>query len=58
MVGAADFENHLYLARGADNTGEPTDIDEAAELGLIPLEEALEVIKSGGIVWCGVALAG
>jgi hypothetical protein len=55
MVGAADFENHLYLARGADYIGEPTDIDEAAKIGLIPLDEALEVVKSGEIVWCGVA---
>jgi 8-oxo-dGTP pyrophosphatase MutT (NUDIX family) len=50
MVGAADCENHLYLARGADYVGEPTDINEAEKLRWIPLDEALAMIKSGEIV--------
>jgi 8-oxo-dGTP pyrophosphatase MutT (NUDIX family) len=50
MVGAADCENHLYLARGADYVGEPTDINEAEKLRWIPLDEALAMIKGGEIV--------
>jgi 8-oxo-dGTP pyrophosphatase MutT (NUDIX family) len=36
MVGAADSENHLYLARGADYVGVPTDINEAEAVRLDP----------------------
>jgi 8-oxo-dGTP pyrophosphatase MutT (NUDIX family) len=50
MVGAADSENHLYLARGADYIGEPTDMNEAEKLRWIPLDEAQAMIKSGEIV--------
>jgi 8-oxo-dGTP pyrophosphatase MutT (NUDIX family) len=50
MVGAADSENHVYLARGADYIGEPTDINEAEKLRWIPLDEALTMIKSGEVV--------
>lgn len=31
-VGTADAENLLYLARGADYTGQPIDINEAARV--------------------------
>jgi 8-oxo-dGTP pyrophosphatase MutT (NUDIX family) len=50
MVGAADSENHLYLSRGADHLGEPTDVNEAEKLRWVPLGEALAMIKSGEIV--------
>jgi 8-oxo-dGTP pyrophosphatase MutT (NUDIX family) len=49
MVGAADCENHLFLARGADHVGEPTDTNEAETVRWIPLDEALAMITSGEI---------
>lgn len=42
MVGTADAENLLYLARGADDTGAAPDINEAQQLRWIPLEERPE----------------
>jgi len=50
MVGTADAENLLYLARGADDTGATPDINEAQQLRWIPLDEAVEHIASGEIV--------
>jgi 8-oxo-dGTP pyrophosphatase MutT (NUDIX family) len=42
MVGTADAENLLYLARGADDTGAVPDINEAQQLRWIPLDERPE----------------
>jgi 8-oxo-dGDP phosphatase len=50
MVGTADAENLLYLARGADDTGAAPDINEAQQLSWVPLDEAVERIASGEIV--------
>ena len=50
MVGTADAENLLYLARGADDTGAAPDINEAQQLRWMPLAEAVERIASGEIV--------
>jgi len=50
MVGTADAENLLYLARGADDTGAAPDINEAQQLRWMPLDEAVERIASGEIV--------
>jgi hypothetical protein len=50
MVGTADAENLLYLARGADDTGAAPDINEAQQIRWIPLDEAVKRIASGEIV--------
>ena len=50
MVGTADAENLLYLARGADDTGAAPDVNEAQEIRWIPLDEAVELISRGEIV--------
>jgi 8-oxo-dGTP pyrophosphatase MutT (NUDIX family) len=50
MVGTADAENLLYLARGADDTGAAPDINEAQQLRWIEIAEAEAMIASGKIV--------
>jgi 8-oxo-dGTP pyrophosphatase MutT (NUDIX family) len=50
MVGSADAENLLYLARGADDTGAAPVINEAQQLSWVPLDEAVKRIASGEIV--------
>ncbi|MBK1785001.1 NUDIX hydrolase [Prauserella cavernicola] len=50
MVGSADAENLLYLARGAERIGEPTDINEAERVSWVPLDSIREYIESGEIV--------
>lgn len=50
MVGTADSENMLYLARGADDTGSAPDVNEAERITWMPLDEALDRIDSGEVV--------
>ena len=50
MVGSADSENHLYLARGAEYIGQPSDINEAERVEWVPLDSALQMIERGAIV--------
>ncbi|GAB1822573.1 NUDIX domain-containing protein [Herbidospora sp. RD11066] len=48
-IGNADFPQDLYLARGAEQVGEP-DADETEYVQWIPLAKAREMISSGRIV--------
>jgi 8-oxo-dGTP pyrophosphatase MutT (NUDIX family) len=50
MVGTIDSENLVYLARGADDTGASPDVNEAEQLGWIPLDDAIDRILAGDIV--------
>ncbi len=50
IVGSADAENLLYVARGADFTGAPTDINEAFRISWIPLDSIREKIARHDIV--------
>ena len=50
MVGTADSENLVFLARGADDTGTAPDINEASRVAWIPLDDALGYIQTGEIV--------
>jgi 8-oxo-dGTP pyrophosphatase MutT (NUDIX family) len=50
MVGSADAENLLFVARGADYIGDPEDINEAERVAWIPLSSVPERIARGEIV--------
>jgi 8-oxo-dGTP pyrophosphatase MutT (NUDIX family) len=52
-VGTIDQENLVFLARGADPTGLPPDINETAKVGWVPLAEAHDRIVKGEIVGAG-----
>ncbi|HEX3790328.1 MAG TPA: NUDIX hydrolase [Pseudonocardiaceae bacterium] len=56
-VGTADSENLLYAARGADYTGNPTDINEAARVEWVPLASVRERLTKGEIVGAGSQVA-
>ena len=49
LIGNADYPQDLYLARGADLAGEP-EVDETAEVGWVPLDEAAAMIARGEIL--------
>lgn len=49
-VGSADQAQHLYVARSAQPTGQPVDINEADEVRWIRLTDAYSMIKAGEIV--------
>jgi 8-oxo-dGTP pyrophosphatase MutT (NUDIX family) len=49
LIGNADYPQDLYLATGAELTGE-READEAAEVRWVPLADALAMISSGEIL--------
>ena len=50
MIGTADAENLLFLGRGADYIGTPTDVNEAERIGWIPLDDVLDYVRRGEII--------
>lgn len=56
MTGNADYPQDLYIARGADRTGQPA-ADEAAEARWIPLDEAAAMISAGRIAGAATVIA-
>jgi 8-oxo-dGTP pyrophosphatase MutT (NUDIX family) len=53
MTSMIDSENHLFLARGADDTGQARDINEAYEIDWMDLDEAVRLTETGEIVGAG-----
>lgn len=45
LIGNADYPQDVYLARGAEHVGQP-EVDETAEVGWVPLDEAAAMIAS------------
>lgn len=56
-VATADAENLLYLARGAEYTGPPVDVNEAERVAWVPLAEARDLVTQGEIVGAGTVIA-
>jgi hypothetical protein len=50
IVGSADAENLLYVARRSEYIGEPEDINEAERVTWIPLGTVRDRITTGEIV--------
>jgi 8-oxo-dGTP pyrophosphatase MutT (NUDIX family) len=53
LVGNADFENLIFLGEGAEETGKPADINEAARIEWITLESVPDRIATGEIIGAG-----
>jgi 8-oxo-dGTP pyrophosphatase MutT (NUDIX family) len=50
MTGTADFENLIYVAEGAEDTGKAADINEAARVEWIALDTIRERMAKGEII--------
>ncbi|HEY3608397.1 MAG TPA: NUDIX hydrolase [Pseudonocardiaceae bacterium] len=50
ITGTADFENLIYLAEGAEDTGKAADINEAARVEWIALDTIRERLANGEII--------
>ncbi len=50
MVSTLDAENIVFLARGAEYVGEPTDINEAERVAWIGLDDVMPMMERGEIV--------
>jgi 8-oxo-dGTP pyrophosphatase MutT (NUDIX family) len=53
MVGTIDQQNLVFVSRGADPTGQAPDINEAAKVSWIPLDEVRQRMDAGEIVGAG-----
>jgi 8-oxo-dGDP phosphatase len=53
LAGTADFENLIFLGEGAEATGEPADINEAARIEWLTLESVPDRIATGEIIGAG-----
>jgi 8-oxo-dGDP phosphatase len=56
LVGSADFENLLFLGEGAEATGAPVDINEAARVEWITLDSVRDRIAQGEIIGAGTQI--
>lgn len=57
MVGMVDSEHVVFLARGADRVGDPTETTEAARIEWVPLSSVLGMIARGEIWNSGTLVA-
>jgi len=56
LAGTADFENLIFLGEGAEATGKPADINEAARIEWITLESIPDRIATGEIIGAGAQI--
>ncbi|MEU4634860.1 NUDIX hydrolase [Micromonospora chalcea] len=56
-VATADAENLLFLARNAEYTGAPVDVNETERVAWIPLEQARQLVSDGEIAGAGTVIA-
>ncbi|MGH3688247.1 MAG: NUDIX domain-containing protein [Pseudonocardiaceae bacterium] len=56
LAGTADFENLLFLGEDAEDTGQPTDINEAARIEWITLDSVRDRITRGEIIGAGTQI--
>jgi 8-oxo-dGTP pyrophosphatase MutT (NUDIX family) len=53
MPGMVDTPHEVYLARGAEHVGEPTDREEAARVAWLPLSIVLDFVGKGQLLGSG-----
>jgi len=56
LAGTADFENLIYVAEGAEDTGASPDVNEAARVEWVPLSKVRDMIANGEIIGAGAQL--
>jgi 8-oxo-dGTP pyrophosphatase MutT (NUDIX family) len=56
LVGTADFENLIFLGEGAEDTGKPADINEAARVEWITVDSVRDRIVRGEIIGAGTQI--
>src|SRR5205823_5977770 len=57
MIGMVDTPHHVFLARGAERVGEPTEQTEMQRMEWVPLADVPELIRRGEIANSGTLVA-
>ncbi|AYG80121.1 Methanol dehydrogenase activator [Streptomyces hundungensis] len=57
MIGMVDSPHEIFVARGAEKVGEPTDAEEAGEVAWIPLDDIPRLMSEGKLMGSGTLVA-
>ncbi|MCX5400069.1 NUDIX domain-containing protein [Streptomyces sp. NBC_00102] len=57
MIGMVDSPHEIYVARGAEKVGEPTDGEEAGEVSWVPLDDIPRLMSEGKLMGSGTLVA-
>jgi hypothetical protein len=57
MIGMVDSPHEIFIARGAEKVGEPTDAEEAGEVDWVPLDEIPRLMSEGKLMGSGTLVA-
>lgn len=57
MIGMVDSPHDVFVARGAEKVGEPTDAEEAGEVAWIPLDDIPRLMAEGKLMGSGTLVA-
>ncbi|MFF7810829.1 NUDIX domain-containing protein [Streptomyces sp. NPDC007945] len=57
MIGMVDSPHEVFVARGAEKVGEPTDAEEAGEIAWIPLDDIPRLMTEGKLMGSGTLVA-
>ncbi|MFE7518380.1 GntR family transcriptional regulator [Streptomyces halstedii] len=57
MIGMVDSPHEIFVARGAEKVGEPTDAEEAGEVAWIPLDDVPRLMSEGKLMGSGTLVA-
>ncbi|MFF0622961.1 NUDIX domain-containing protein [Streptomyces sp. NPDC004296] len=57
MIGMVDSPHEIFVARGAEKVGEPTDAEEAGHVAWIPLDEIPTLMNEGKLMGSGTLVA-
>ncbi|MGA5067587.1 NUDIX domain-containing protein [Streptomyces exfoliatus] len=57
MIGMVDSPHEIFVARGAEKVGEPTDAEEAGEVAWIPLSDIPRLMSEGKLMGSGTLVA-
>lgn len=57
MPGMVRAHTDVYLFRGAEHVGEPTDTEEAGDLQWVPLDRVREILRNNELLGAGTVIA-
>ncbi|MCX5013512.1 NUDIX domain-containing protein [Streptomyces sp. NBC_00555] len=57
MIGMVDSPHEIFVARGAEKVGDPTDAEEAGEVAWIPLDDIPRLMAEGKLMGSGTLVA-
>ncbi|MEV7613962.1 NUDIX domain-containing protein [Streptomyces sp. NPDC089799] len=57
MIGMVDSPHEIFVARGAEKVGEPTDAEEAGEVAWVPLDDIPRLMSEGKLMGSGTLVA-